>query len=99
MTMSQPEPDHWFQVVTELERLPNDQLLKRGQQMVDGIHRENQAKQRHKLTHLPGWSGACAAPTLGLIKIILLIRGIEHPHWPGAYLGPKPKPGPQLQLF
>jgi hypothetical protein len=91
--------DHWFQVAAWLERAPNDTLLKMGKQMSDGIERENQAKQRHQLTHLPGWSGACAAPTLGLIKITLLIRGLDVPHWPGAYLGPKPKSGPQLALF
>ena len=68
--------DIWRYVATDLEALSTEQLLKQGKAMRQACEAE-EAVQRRLNTNHPGWAGKCGRPTVGLIRIILLLRGTE----------------------
>lgn len=75
--MSTATPDHWEPLIAAWHTRDTAWLQQQGKHLHDMIGRDQERLHRLNLTHLPGWAGQTGRPALGIIRIILLLRGAE----------------------
>ncbi|QIX60898.1 hypothetical protein HER32_06780 [Hymenobacter sp. BT18] len=73
--MNQSTTDLWDNIRLGFETQDTEHLQKLGRQLRH-ICQLDDERQRRLGTNYPGWAGVCGRPTVGLIRITLLLRGV-----------------------